>query len=286
MDNNCQYVVFSDKAYNAIIRETFEWDPVETGGILLGHILENGYWIVMEVLPPGYGEGREGNNVFHETGYFEYNAKFVNYLATSVAKQYEIPLELLGLWHRHPGNMNYFSSTDDETNLKFAAQNPYGTISGLVNVDPQFKFTMYYLPHTGISNGHSGRVSYQKVDVEVGSDLIPEKYFKLRYYNGGEKDLHPYPPEPSITRRGVDKSNKQKGDIEDINDGGLDSKRIIVEQIDRNRQKNKEKQGNSTRQGMPLFAKFKIFKFFKKNKFSFVLVLASLSIVLSILSLL
>ena len=62
MDNNCQLVVFSDKAYNAIIRETFEWDPVETGGILLGHILDNGCWIVMEVLPPGYGEGREGDN--------------------------------------------------------------------------------------------------------------------------------------------------------------------------------------------------------------------------------
>lgn len=42
MSNNCQLVVFSNKAYNAIIRESFAKDPVETGGILLGHILDNG----------------------------------------------------------------------------------------------------------------------------------------------------------------------------------------------------------------------------------------------------
>lgn len=42
MNANCQMVIFSDKAYNAIIRESFEKDPVETGGILLGHALDNG----------------------------------------------------------------------------------------------------------------------------------------------------------------------------------------------------------------------------------------------------
>ena len=40
-------VVFSNKAYNAVIRESFDKDPVETGGILLGHTLDNGVWIVM-----------------------------------------------------------------------------------------------------------------------------------------------------------------------------------------------------------------------------------------------
>ena len=201
MDNTCQLVVFSDKAYNAIIRETFEWNPVETGGILLGHILDNGCWIVMEVLPPGYGDGREGENVFHEHGYFEYNSRFVNYLSSSVAGQYNIPLELLGLWHRHPGSMDHFSGTDDGTNSTFAANNPYGAISGLVNVDPQFRLTMYYLPHDNNQNRISGRLNYQRVDVEVGSDLIPEEYFKLRYYTGDEKTLHPYAPEQSVVQR-------------------------------------------------------------------------------------
>ena len=53
MSSKCQMIVFSNKAYNAIIRESFDKDPVETGGILLGHILNNGIWIVMDVLPPG-----------------------------------------------------------------------------------------------------------------------------------------------------------------------------------------------------------------------------------------
>lgn len=199
MANNCKMVVFSDKAYNAIIRETFEWDPVETGGILLGHILDNGCWIVMEVLPPGYSEGRNGDNVHHEMGYFEYNQRFVNYLANSVATQYKIPLELLGLWHRHPGSMDHFSSTDDGTNLTFASQNPNGAISGLVNVDPQLRMTMYYIQHddTGMR-----RPNYQTVDVEVGSDLIPEEYFEMQYYGGEKDELHPYAPRRNNQRQG------------------------------------------------------------------------------------
>ena len=175
MADNCKLVVFSDKAYNAIIRETFEWDPVETGGILLGHILDNGCWIVMEVLPPGYSEGREGDNVHHDMGYFEYNQRFVNYLANSVATQYKIPLELLGLWHRHPGHMDYFSSTDDSTNKTFASLNPNGAISGLVNVDPKLRMTMYYIRHNDTGLGKPN-----PVDVEVGSDLIPEEYFEMQ----------------------------------------------------------------------------------------------------------
>lgn len=209
MNNNCQLVVFSDKAYNAIIRETFEWDPVETGGILLGHILDNGCWIVMEVLPPGYGEQLEGNRVFHEFSYFEYNQKFVNYLAKSVSEQYEIPLELLGLWHRHPGSMDHFSGTDDRTNSLFAAQNPHGVISGLVNIDPQLRMTMYYLSSQNVLAGHSFHLNYQKVDIEVGSDLIPDKYFKLRYYHGEEDELHPYAP-----------IRQQQESVSDVNGNG------------------------------------------------------------------
>lgn len=211
MNNDCQLVIFSDKAYNAIIRETFEWEPVETGGILLGHILDNGCWLVMEVLPPGYGEGREGDNVHHEYGYFEYNQRFVNYLAKSVAEQYEIPLDLLGLWHRHPGSMDVFSGTDDITNSKFAAQNPKGVISGLVNVDPQLRMTMYHLAHNA-TNGF-GRPPYKKVEVEVvDTKDIPEAYRKLRFYDGTEKALHPYAPRTNRTHHN---NSRYDGTIED-----------------------------------------------------------------------
>lgn len=257
MDNACQLVVFSDKAYNAIIREAFEWDPVETGGILLGHILDNGYWIVMEVLPPGYGEGREGDNVFHEYGYFEYNRKFVNYLAKSVAEQYDIPLELLGLWHRHPGSMDHFSGTDDGTNSTFATQNPHGVISGLINIDPQLRMTMYYLPHSENLGRYSGRPNYQEVDIEVGSDLIPEEYFKLRYYQGEENQLHPYAPQRKSTEPTNQEEREQHTD--GVKSEHTNQKRAVNNHIHR-------KEAIYPRHQEPLSAISKFTQSLKKNK--------------------
>lgn len=184
MSKKCETVIISDKAYNAMIRESFAKHPVETGGILLGYILDNGLWVVMEMIPPGM------NGVF-ETAYFEYDQDFVNYLGTSVANQYKEPLQVLGLWHRHPGSMNLFSSTDDGTNSEFASRNPYGIISGLVNIDPSFRLTMYHLDH---NNGVRPRnIAYSPVDVEVGDDLIPEKFFALRYVDEERSELHPTP---------------------------------------------------------------------------------------------
>lgn len=173
MNNYCQLVVFSNKAYNAIIDETIKKDPIETGGILLGHVLDNGTWIVMEVLPPGI-------HSTHEYAYFEYDEAFVNYLANSVASKYEQELSLLGLWHRHPGSMDYFSGTDDGTNAKFAAISPCGAISGLVNVDPKFRLTMRHVSYP---------LQYDIVDFEVGDDIIPESYFELKHFP--KVGLHP-----------------------------------------------------------------------------------------------
>ena len=182
MDGQCQMVVFSNKAYNAIIRESFDKD------------LDNGIWVVMEVLPPGI------NSIF-ETAYFEYDDAFVNYLAQSVANQYKMPLELLGLWHRHPGSMDFFSRTDDHTNSVFAAQNSFGVISGLVNLDPKFRLTMYYL---GNSSRSGDRPKYETVPIEVGDDIIPEDFFELRYYDGNEANLHPAVDRATRTARSTD----------------------------------------------------------------------------------
>lgn len=184
MSKNCSAVVFSNRAYNTIIRETFDKHPVETGGILLGHVID-GVWVVMEVLPPGI-------NCIFQHAYFEYDQAFVNYLAQSVANQYEIPLQLLGLWHRHPGSMDVFSGTDDKTNSTFASLSDIGTISGLVNVDPNFRMTMYHLDH-GCGIEHYNRPLYEQVEIEVGDDMIPEQYFKLRFYSSETSNLHPGP---------------------------------------------------------------------------------------------
>lgn len=226
MSNNCQLVVFSNKAYNAIIRESFAKDPVETGGILLGHILDNGIWIVMEVLPPGM------KSIF-QYAYFEYDEAFVNYLAQSVANQYKHPLDLLGLWHRHPGSMDVFSHTDDGTNSTFARQNPAGVISGLVNIDPDFRITMYHLDHTP---GRSlGRPNYSVIDVEVGDDIIPEEYFELRYFDGSESNLHPSVTQCTCNFQprqiATEQENLISGENLSEDDAGLDIKSTISRQL-------------------------------------------------------
>ncbi len=286
MDNNCQIVVFSDKAYNAIIRETFEWEPVETGGILLGHILDNGCWIVMEVLPPGYSEGREGDNVFHEMGYFEYNQKFVNYLAKSVAEQYEIPLELLGLWHRHPGSLDRFSGTDDRTNETFAAQNPNGVISGLINVDPKLRMTIYYLPHSDVASRFVGRLNYQRVQTEVGSDLIPEQYFKLRYFQGEEKDLHPLAPQREKDRF----VHQNEVELKEASQSTSQNQTVDITDID-NQELGKEQTGEidsssigSSKEQKPLSAISDFTRLLKKNKKPIILIVAMVAFVFSLIS--
>ncbi len=212
MNNKCETVVISNKAYNAIIRESFARHPVETGGILLGYILDNGLWVVMEMIPPGI------NGVF-KTAYFEYDQDFVNYLGTSVANQYKEPLQVLGLWHRHPGSMDYFSSTDDGTNSEFASKNPYGVISGLVNIDPTFRLTMYHLNHNDGVRPHN--IAYTNVEIEVGDDLIPKKFFALRYINDERSELHPTPTKTDTKdshTHSVPESPFNKSDNEAIND--------------------------------------------------------------------
>lgn len=166
--NGNPYVVFTQRAFNAIITETIEKHPIETGGIFIGYILDNGVWVVVETIPPGY-------RTIHQRAYFEYDAEFVNYLSNTIALQYKGNLQVLGLWHRHPGCMDAFSTTDDETNLKFAKDRECGSISALVNCDPQMRLTMYHVDQ-------HGRYQLMEWYVDDG-EIIPEEFLELRYVN-------------------------------------------------------------------------------------------------------
>lgn len=133
------HVIFTKRAFNAIITETIDKNPVETGGIFIGYLLDNGVCIVVETIPPGI-------KTVNQRAYFEYDADFINYLSNVIAKQYVGNLHVLGLWHRHPGSMDSFSTTDDGTNILFARNNgKYGAISALVNCDPKLRLTMYHV---------------------------------------------------------------------------------------------------------------------------------------------
>ena len=76
MEYNCvmiTHVIFTKRAFNAIITETIDKNPVETGGIFIGYLLDNGVFIVVETIPPGI-------KTVNQRAYFEYDADFINYL--------------------------------------------------------------------------------------------------------------------------------------------------------------------------------------------------------------
>lgn len=155
--------IFSDRAYAAVLAETTEKIKTETGGLFLGTV-EDGTWYIVETIDPG------PKSIF-EVAYFEYDQQYTQHLINKVANLYEERLSLIGLWHRHPGSFDSFSGTDDGTNKKYAAMRQEGAISALVNVDPSFRLTVYHV-------GQPCR--YEKIGYDVGNDLIPNRYLRLR----------------------------------------------------------------------------------------------------------
>lgn len=156
-------VVFSDRAYAAVLAETTEKIQTETGGLFLGTVQDD-TWYIIEAIDPG------PKSIF-EVAYFEYDQKYTQHLINKVANLYAKQLSLIGLWHRHPGSFDQFSSTDDGTNAKYAAMRKEGAISALVNIDPDFRITMYQVNRP---------CRYSKIPYNVGNHLIPDEYLQFK----------------------------------------------------------------------------------------------------------
>lgn len=124
----------------------------------MGHF-ENGVWYVVEASDPGI-------NATFTTSYHEGDDAYENHICGVISRMYKYPLVFLGMWHRHPGSMDVFSGTDDQTNYKYAASAGNGCISALINIDPDFRITFYYAEQGSRVNS----IYYTKVDVEVGDD--------------------------------------------------------------------------------------------------------------------
>jgi proteasome lid subunit RPN8/RPN11 len=152
-------VVLSDRAYIAILTETFGKLETETGGVFLGHY-KNGIWYVIESIDPG------PKSVFSPVQ-FEYDQKYINHIINKINTLYKDPLQLIGLWHRHPGSMDTFSSTDDKTNAMYAKINTYGAISALVNIDPKLRITVYSVSLQPRMYGH--------LEYTFGNKHIPDE---------------------------------------------------------------------------------------------------------------
>ena len=162
-------VVFSNRAYMAVLSETTEKIKTETGGVFLG-CYENGTWYIIEAIDPG------PKSIFR-AAYFEYDQKYTEHLINKIARMYQAKLALIGLWHRHPGSFDEFSSTDDGTNSNYAKLSPNGAVSILVNIDPEFRITPYHV---------AWPLRYTKIAYKVGDDLIPEQ---LLYLKNAEQSL-------------------------------------------------------------------------------------------------
>ncbi|MBQ6980322.1 MAG: Mov34/MPN/PAD-1 family protein [Clostridia bacterium] len=172
-------VVFSERAFIELLAETYEKISTETGGVFLGYY-ENETWYIVECLDPG------PKSIF-EVAYFEYDEKYVQHLINKVARIYKRNLSLLGLWHRHPGSFDVFSTTDDGTNSKYAQLAPQGAISALVNIDPKFRLTMYHV---------SNPLRYRKIQYEVNDAMFPRDILCLHniddyisFINNNDKEI-------------------------------------------------------------------------------------------------
>ena len=163
-------VIFSNRAYASLLSETTEKIRTETGGLFLGTVVDD-TWYIIESIDPG------PKSVF-EVAYFEYDQAYTQHLIRKIANLYSSKLDLIGLWHRHPGSFDIFSSTDDGTNSKYASMRDKGAISALVNIDPNFRITMYHVAQP---------CRYSRIKYKVGDELIPQKLLQLKSKDQFEK---------------------------------------------------------------------------------------------------
>lgn len=133
---SCKAVVLSDRAVSVIVSHTLAHDPEETGGILLGWQKE-GVCYVVEATDAG-------PKAFHSPHHMEMNEEYQNHVYPMLHGVYRHGVDLLGLWHRHPGSYDRFSATDLATNAAYARSIGESTISMLVNLDPDLRVSCFF----------------------------------------------------------------------------------------------------------------------------------------------
>jgi len=165
----------STTAYRRLLLEVSENFHTETGGVLLG-LEQDGSTYVIEILDPG-------PESILEPAYFEYDYKYLTHLANKIASCYKRPIRLLGLWHRHPGSYDTFSSLDHRTNSTYVQICGGKAVSGLVNLDPHFRMTFFQVTGKG-TPGKDGNVlaSYEDEELQKNQPAQlqwnPQKGFK------------------------------------------------------------------------------------------------------------
>ena len=158
-------IYFTTKAYVQLLTEIADYPYVETGGVLVGQRRGNTFY-VFETVDPGFKADRQRAE-------FSRHYEYTEHLAYKVANQYEGKTTVVGYYHRHPGSYDHFSGGDDVSNLEFA-QTFNGVISGLVNIDPEFRLAFYYIS----PEGHQSKAISYKVDDKAFEGIMVLKSAK------------------------------------------------------------------------------------------------------------
>lgn len=90
-----------------IIQETRSHYPLETGGMLLGYIKENKYY-VMDLV-------EAGPKAIHKENYFLPDGKYQQPILEQKFNKSNGLITFLGDWHSHPNADSYLSDLDMET---------------------------------------------------------------------------------------------------------------------------------------------------------------------------
>ena len=154
----CIHCFLSNRAASAVYNEVYENGKEETGGVFIGYIY-NRAWYITEVVDAGL-------RTVNTEVYFEWDKDYVNHLVAKLKKLYKIPVTILGFYHRHPGDMDFFSGTDERTikdNIRLAK---FGVLSALVNIDPKVRITFYHC--------HGNEI--MKVKYDIGDEFFPPAY--------------------------------------------------------------------------------------------------------------
>ena len=171
MVNNMQVpeykVYFTTRAYTQLVSEVARHPYVETGGVFIGSRIGNTFY-VFETLDPG-------KHAVRETNRFKQDIEYAGHLAPILLNLYDGDVTPLGYYHRHPGSFDHFTGEDMDmaVNMDYCKQFN-GAISGLVNIDPEFRLQMWYVapPNAEL---------FKCSSVEV-NDAAFENVMKLRDY--------------------------------------------------------------------------------------------------------
>lgn len=159
-DPYCIHCVLSDRAAAAIYSEVYDNGRNETGGVFVGYIYKR-VWYITEVVDAGL-------RTINSEVFFEWDETYVNHLVSKIRRTYKMPATILGFYHRHPEDMDFFSGRDEGTiqdNIRLAK---FGVLSALVNIDPKVRMTFYHCIGNRIMQIH----------YDIGDELFPKGFLK------------------------------------------------------------------------------------------------------------